>query len=121
MTESISCVNGASVRGAEAKRTMSGVTLIELLIVLSVMAVLAAVKVGSADATERRRAVSAAKAYVGQQARFVGQQAVQLHGGMGVTDELNVAHFFKRLTLINATFGDADHHLGRFSELLLAA
>jgi alkylation response protein AidB-like acyl-CoA dehydrogenase len=85
------------------------------------MALLAAVKADDGDAVQRRRAVSAAKAYVGQQARFVGQQAVQLHGGMGVTDELIVSHHFKRLTLINASLGDADHHLGRFSELLLAA
>lgn len=85
------------------------------------MALLAAVKADAPDAVQRRRAVSAAKAYVGQQARFVGQQAVQLHGGMGVTDELIVSHHFKRLTLINASLGDADHHLGRFSELLLAA
>jgi alkylation response protein AidB-like acyl-CoA dehydrogenase len=85
------------------------------------MATLAAVKADAADAAERRRAVSAAKAYVGQQLRFVGQQAVQSHGAMGVVDELNVAHYFKRLTMINATFGDADHHLGLFSDTLLAA
>ncbi len=85
------------------------------------MATLAAVKADATNAAERRRALSAAKAYVGQQARFVGQQAVQLHGGMGVVDELNVSHYFKRLTMINATFGDADHHLGLFSDMLLAA
>jgi alkylation response protein AidB-like acyl-CoA dehydrogenase len=45
----------------------------------------------------------------------VGQEAVQIHGGMGVTDELPAAHMFKRLTLINTTFGDVDHHLGRFA------
>jgi alkylation response protein AidB-like acyl-CoA dehydrogenase len=83
------------------------------------MMYLACVKADSPDAAERSRAVSAAKAYIGQSARFVGQQAVQLHGGMGVTDELNVSHYFKRLTMINATFGDADHHLGRFSDSLL--
>jgi len=85
------------------------------------MATLAAVKADSADAAERRHAISAAKAYVGQSARSVGQAAVQLHGGMGVVDELNVSHYFKRLTMINATFGDADHHLGLFSDMLLAA
>ena len=78
------------------------------------MALLAAVKLGSGDAGERRRVVSAAKYRVGQAARFVGQQAVQLHGGMGVTDELPAAHHFKRLTMIELTFGDSDHHLGRF-------
>ena len=85
------------------------------------MAMMAAVKADSPDAAARRRAISAARAYVGQQARFVGQQAVQLHGGMGVVDELNVSHYFKRLTMINATFGDVDHHLGLFSDTLLAA
>jgi len=85
------------------------------------MALMAAVKADAADAKERRRALSAAKAYVGNQARLAGQQAVQLHGGMGVVDELKVSHYFKRLTMINATLGDADHHLGVFSDLLLAA
>ncbi len=85
------------------------------------MATLAAVRADSADTAQRRRAIAAAKAYVGQSARSVGQSAVQLHGGMGVVDELNVSHYFKRLTMINATFGDADHHLGCFSDSLLAA
>ena len=80
----------------------------------SSMATLAAVKVASADAVERRRTVSAAKARVGQAAKFVGQQAVQLHGGMGVTDELPAAHHFKRLTMIEQTLGDTDYHLARF-------
>jgi alkylation response protein AidB-like acyl-CoA dehydrogenase len=85
------------------------------------MAILAAVRADSADAAERSRAVAAAKAYVTQSARLVGQQAVQLHGGMGVVDELNVGHYFKRLTMIGLTFGDADYQLGRFSDTLLAA
>jgi alkylation response protein AidB-like acyl-CoA dehydrogenase len=85
------------------------------------MALLAAVKVDSSDAAERRRHVSAAKAYIGQSARTVGQGAVQMHGGMGVTDELMAAHLFKRLTVINQTYGDVDHHLGKFSDTLLAA
>ena len=78
------------------------------------MAMLAAVKLGSSDAAERRRAVSAAKYRVNQAARFIGQQAVQLHGGMGVTDELPAAHYFKRLATIELMLGDADHHLARF-------
>lgn len=78
------------------------------------MATLAAVKVASPDAEERRRTVSAAKVKVGQAAKFVGQQAVQMHGGMGVTNELPAAHHFKRLTMIEATLGDIDHHLARF-------
>jgi alkylation response protein AidB-like acyl-CoA dehydrogenase len=79
------------------------------------MATLAAVKMGSTDAEERRRTVSGAKARVGQAIKFVGQQAVQLHGGMGVTDELPAAHYFKRLTMIELTLGDTDHHLARFA------
>ena len=78
------------------------------------MALLAAVKLGSGDAAERRRAVSAAKYRINGAARFIGQQAVQLHGGMGVTDELPAAHYFKRLATIELTLGDADHHLARF-------
>jgi alkylation response protein AidB-like acyl-CoA dehydrogenase len=78
------------------------------------MALLAAVKMASGDAVERRRTVSAAKFRVGQALKFVGQQAVQLHGGMGVTDELPAAHHFKRLTMIELTLGDSDHHLQRF-------
>ncbi len=78
------------------------------------MALLAAVKVDSPDAFERRRAVSAAKELIGRAGRFVGQQAIQLHGGMGVTDELSVGHYVKRLTAIAASFGDGDLHLDRF-------
>ncbi len=81
------------------------------------MATLAAVKVSSEDANERRRNVSAAKARVGQALKYVGQQAVQLHGGMGVTNELPSAHHFKRLTMIELTLGDTDYHLARFASL----
>lgn len=79
------------------------------------MATLAAVKVASGDVTERRRTVSAAKARVGQAMKYVGQQAVQLHGGMGVSNEVPAAHHFKRLTMIELTLGDTDHHLARFA------
>lgn len=79
------------------------------------MATLAAVRVDAGDAEERRKTVSAAKARIGQAAKFVGQQAVQLHGGMGVTDELPAAHLFKRLTIIDLTLGDTEHHLARFA------
>jgi alkylation response protein AidB-like acyl-CoA dehydrogenase len=83
------------------------------------MAILAAAK-ASAAREERRRALSMAKALVGQSARLVGQQAVQLHGGMGVTDEMAASHYFKRLTMINVMFGDSDHHLAQVSDALLA-
>jgi alkylation response protein AidB-like acyl-CoA dehydrogenase len=82
------------------------------------MAIIAALQAGSDEPTARARAMAGAKAYIGQAARFVGQQAVQLHGAMGVVDELNVSHYFKRLTMIDMTFGDADHHLARFSDAL---
>jgi alkylation response protein AidB-like acyl-CoA dehydrogenase len=78
------------------------------------MAMLAAVKVDSPDAAERRRSVSAAKEFIGRAGRFVGQQAIQLHGGIGMTDELSVGHYVKRLEAIAATFGDGDQHLERF-------
>jgi pimeloyl-CoA dehydrogenase small subunit len=80
------------------------------------MALLAAVKADSPDRRERRKSVSAAKVQIGRAGRFIGQQAVQMHGGMGMTDELSVSHYFKRLTMIEATLGDTDHHLARFSE-----
>ena len=78
------------------------------------LAILAAVKSDSEDARERARAVSAAKSGIGRYGRFLGQQAIQLHGGMGMTDELVVGHWFKRLTIIDALLGDQDHHLARF-------
>jgi alkylation response protein AidB-like acyl-CoA dehydrogenase len=79
------------------------------------MAMLAAVKVDSSDYADRRRAVSAAKELIGRAGRFVGQQAIQLHGGMGMTDELAVGHYVKRLTAIDTAFGNSDHHLDRFT------
>jgi pimeloyl-CoA dehydrogenase small subunit len=68
----------------------------------------------ASDAAERRRVVSAAAVKVCEAARHVGQEAIQLHGGMGLTIELKVAHTFKRLTMISQLFGDVDHHLARF-------
>ena len=78
------------------------------------MSYLAAMQAASTDVRERRRMVSAAKVTVGQACRYVGQQAVQLHGGMGVTDELMVSHCFKRLMAIELSLGDTEHHLERF-------
>ena len=79
------------------------------------MACLACVKVDSAPPDERRRAVSAAKIKVADACRHVSQEAVQLHGGMGMTEELKVSHTFRRLTMIGQTFGDAEHHLERYA------
>ena len=85
------------------------------------MAILAANTADSDDTDERRNALSMAKTLVGQGARYVAQEGVQLHGGMGVTDEMFAAHLFKRLTTINLLFGDADHHLAQVSDGLLSA
>lgn len=85
------------------------------------MSYLAAIKCLDTDLPERRRSLSAAKVVIGQAARFIGQQAVQLHGGMGMTEELMVSHHFKRLTAIDLTFGDTDFHLQRFAATPSAA
>jgi alkylation response protein AidB-like acyl-CoA dehydrogenase len=82
------------------------------------MACLAASKVdSSADARERARSVSAAKIKIADTCRHVSQEAIQLHGGMGMSEELKVSHTFRRLTMIGQQFGDADHHLARFAAL----
>lgn len=73
------------------------------------------------DAAARARAVSAAKAVIGDAARFVAQNAVQLHGAMGMTDELAVGHYFRKATAIEQQFGTADHHLRRYAALADAA
>ncbi len=80
---------------------------------------MATLKLGE-EPRERSRAVSAAKAHIGKAGKFIGQSAVQLYGGMGMTDELAVGHYFKRLTMIDTMFGNADHHLRRFAQLGLA-
>ena len=63
------------------------------------------------EATDRRKAIAAAKVQIGRAGRFVGENAIQLHGGMGMTDEMPISHYFKRLVLIDSQFGSADHHL----------
>jgi alkylation response protein AidB-like acyl-CoA dehydrogenase len=65
----------------------------------------------------RSRSASAAKATVGRAARFIGQQSVQLHGGMGMTEELAIGHYFKRLTAMQYEFGSTDHHINRYARL----
>lgn len=83
------------------------------------MAMMASLKLGD-SALERAKAASAAKVQIGKAGRFVGQAAVQIHGGMGVTDEMKVGHYFKRVTMIDAQFGAVDHHLKRYTDLSLA-
>ena len=78
------------------------------------MSYFASLKLGEAPAA-RRRALSQAKVQLGNSMRFVGQQCVQLHGGIGVTDEYAGSHYFKRLTVMELTFGDTLHHLGEVS------
>ncbi|MDX2425782.1 MAG: acyl-CoA dehydrogenase [Cycloclasticus sp.] len=77
---------------------------------------LAAIKVTEGEPVGRLKSVSAAKVYLGDARATVGEQAAQLHGGIGVTDELDVAHYVKRLGMLNALFGDRDYHLQRFSQ-----
>jgi alkylation response protein AidB-like acyl-CoA dehydrogenase len=93
--------------------------MVEMLICLEQarsMAILAAAKVdGAGDVGERRRAVSAAKIKIADAARQISQESVQLHGGMGMTEELKISHTFRRLTMIGQRFGDADHHLERYA------
>jgi pimeloyl-CoA dehydrogenase small subunit len=68
------------------------------------------------NAKERANAVAAAKVQIGKSLKFVGQQSIQLHGGIGMTMEAKIGHYFKRLTMIENTFGDTDYHLNRVSE-----
>src|SRR5438270_6669258 len=75
------------------------------------MAMLATMMSEEQNATERRKAISAAKVQIGRSAKIVGEGAIQLHGGIGMTMEYKVGHYFKRATMIDKTFGDADHHL----------
>ena len=78
---------------------------------------MAAMRMDEGYGPEAQKAVSAFKVQVGKSGRFVGQNAVQLHGGMGMTDELNIGHYFKRLTIIDTLFGNVDFHLKRFGRL----
>jgi len=80
------------------------------------MALFATMMAGEDDATERSKAIAAAKVQIGRSGRLVGQQAIQLHGGMGMTMEYKVGHYFKRVTMIDTLFGTADHHLARLAE-----
>jgi pimeloyl-CoA dehydrogenase small subunit len=81
------------------------------------MAMFAAVMAAEQDATERRRAMAAAKTQIGRSGRHIGQEAIQLHGGIGMTMEYKVGHYFKRMTMIDMLFGDADAHLATLAQL----
>ena len=79
------------------------------------MAMLATMMAADENPEERRKAISAAKVQIGRSGRFIGQQAVQMHGGIGMTMEYKLGHLFKRLTMIDILFGDADHHQDVFA------
>jgi pimeloyl-CoA dehydrogenase small subunit len=81
------------------------------------MALFAAMMADDADSAARRQALSAAKVQIGRSGRFIGQQAIQLHGGIGMTMEYDAGHYFKRLTAIDTLFGDADHHLALLARM----
>jgi alkylation response protein AidB-like acyl-CoA dehydrogenase len=80
-------------------------------------AILAAIRADSEDEVERKRAVSIAKKQLSKGGFFVTRQGIQLHGGIGVTDEHNVGLYFKRMQALCALYGDEDHHVDRFSAL----
>lgn len=82
------------------------------------MAELAALKIEDAASDERRKVASASKVLVGKAARLVGHTVVQLHGGMGVVDEMSISHQFKRLLAFGAAYGDVDFHIGRYGALM---
>jgi pimeloyl-CoA dehydrogenase small subunit len=75
------------------------------------MAMFATMMAGEDNAAERRNAIAAAKVQIGRSGKLIGQQAIQLHGGIGMTMEYKVGHYFKRVTMIDTMFGNADHHL----------
>jgi pimeloyl-CoA dehydrogenase small subunit len=81
------------------------------------MAMFAAVMAAEENPIERRRAISAAKVQIGRSARHVGQEAIQLHGGIGMTNEYAAGHYFKRVTMIDQLYGDADTHLSNLAAL----
>ncbi len=80
------------------------------------MTYMATLKLGE-SAEERGKAVSSAKVHIGRANKFIGQNAIQLHGGMGMTDELAIGHYFKRATMIEGLYGSVDHHLKRYEDL----
>ncbi|MHB0790122.1 pimeloyl-CoA dehydrogenase small subunit [Bradyrhizobium sp. 5.13L] len=80
------------------------------------MSMFAAMAASFDDKTERAKAVAAAKVQIGRSGKIIGQQSIQLHGGIGMTMEAKIGHYFKRLTMIEHTFGNSDYHLRRISE-----
>jgi pimeloyl-CoA dehydrogenase small subunit len=81
------------------------------------MAMLATMMSEEPNAAERRKAIAAAKVQIGRSAKFIGESAIQMHGGIGMTMEYKVGHYFKRVTMIDKMFGDADHHLAALARM----
>ncbi len=106
---------GASLGSFQVMQHRAAEVLVQIELARS-MALLSTFMAASDDAAERHASILAAKVQIGRSARFVGQQAIQMFGGVGVTDEYKVAHLFKRLTMIDKAFGDADHHLKALAE-----
>lgn len=80
------------------------------------MAMFSSMMVTDSDTDQRQRCIAAAKVQVGRSAKFIGQQGVQLHGGIGVTEECQISHYFRRLGIIDLMFGDAEHHLSALAQ-----
>ena len=81
------------------------------------MMYVATLRLAERDPVQRAKAVSGAKHLIGKHGRFIGQRAIALHGGMGMTEEMAVGHYFKRLTMIDVMFGDEAYHLKRYAAL----
>jgi alkylation response protein AidB-like acyl-CoA dehydrogenase len=77
----------------------------------------ATLRLDDEDEVRREKAVSAAKVKIGQSGQFIGENSIQLHGGMGMTDEMQIGHYFKRLAMIDVMFGDHSYHLKRYVTL----
>jgi len=105
---------GAAIGTFQALQHRAVDMFVEVELLRSTM-ILAAIKADDENAEERKRAISIAKAQLAVGGKFVVQQAVQLHGGVGVTDEHDVGLYFKRMSVLNASYGDEEHHLTRYT------
>ena len=74
--------------------------------------------IDNGNSKDRAKAVSAAKVEMGKAGKKIGQESIQLHGGMGMTDDMSIGHYFKRLTMIDILFGNTDYHINRFAKLV---
>jgi alkylation response protein AidB-like acyl-CoA dehydrogenase len=107
---------GAKIGSFQALQHRAVDMFIELQLAKATM-LLAALKVGEPDLAARQRAISTAKVQLAQSGNFVTRQAIQLHGGIGVTDEHDVGLYYKRMLALNVLFGDELHHTERFAAL----